>query len=173
MAPRTRQTRKKATPKEPREVVRVIDSREIVLAWAAAEKAGHVEVRERKDGTWTVHYPEAGWIGCFPDCKKRHTHETERPFTQVNAVFTDPQEAVEIAYDYSGLREVKIVPLARPTPIKLPSQLVGCGGCGVEFDRNNSGASYSIEPYDKRRKKLRQEGYLCDDCADRMPGKVA
>lgn len=178
MPPKKTPTRKKEPPKQPREVVRVIDSREIVLAWAAAERGGHVEVREHRNGTWTIHYPEAAWIGCFPDCAKRHSHDTTRPMTQVNCEFSSPEEAYEVARDYAGTREIKVVTLEKPrgwTGTALLERdflgrMVKCDSCEREFDLATEGATFIVEPYDKRRTKLNTEGFLCTECADELRG---
>lgn len=90
----------------PREVVNVVDMTYVMLP-----PRGHVEVRERKDGTYRVWYPDEGFVPCAPSCDLRHKHEYKQGHVESfyhPATFDD---AVEWAYKLADGREVKIVPV--------------------------------------------------------------
>lgn len=91
----------------PREVVRVISAKELLYGPDEVRvptliRGGHVEIREHVNGSYTVHYPEEGWIPSKPS--------EIRPFTEVHEIFASVEDAFVVADAIAEEREVKLVP---------------------------------------------------------------
>ena len=76
--------------------------------------AGHVEVRERQNGSWSVFYPDPGFIPCSPVCNlnkvlRNHKHDYEQTWIESTYKPTSYQDALDWARYLSDGREVKVV----------------------------------------------------------------
>jgi hypothetical protein len=99
-------TTRKRRPQRPREVVNVVDVTRTMLP-----PRGHVEVRERRDGTYRVWYPDEGWIPCPPVCDLKHSHNYRQGHVESFYHPTSLEDAMEWAYQLAEGREVKVVPV--------------------------------------------------------------
>lgn len=77
--------------------------------------AERVEIKEKQDGSWSIWYPEEGWVLCT--CEKCK-HKTEHPLYESGYKPTDLEDAKRYAKTIS--KNVKIVPL---TPKKKSDTL--------------------------------------------------
>lgn len=98
-------TAKKRSPKE-------MTSHEVTRASMAPFT--HIEVRERQNGSWTVHYPDPGFVPCAPVCdlKKNvrgHKCDYEQSFIETNYKPTSFADAMDWANYLADGREVKVV----------------------------------------------------------------
>lgn len=163
---------------EPREVVRIITEKELLQSVLVAERQGCLEIREHRDGSWTVHYPRPGWIACTPDCRVKHKHETVRPFDNVTGSWPCLEDANEIAVLYAEGREIKVRELAMLVPTKpvpppsfpppLPSvrPLITCDACGQEHEKETGATATLTTPAGKV-----TVSNLCFTCASALPGR--
>lgn len=74
-----------------------------------------IEVRQRQNGSYTVHYPDPGFIPCAPVCdlKKNvrgHKCDFEQQWIETNYKPTSLEDAVAWAEYLADGREVKVVP---------------------------------------------------------------
>ncbi len=97
----------------PREVVNIIGPAE-VQRMIGGYGGGHIEVRERQNGSWTVHYLEDGWIPCPPSCEFKHKHDVVRPMVEAPYKGMTLDQALVVADDYANGREVLIVEFMTP-----------------------------------------------------------
>ena len=75
---------------------------------------GHIEVREKRDGTWLVFYPDPGFIPCEPTCNlskvmRNHKHSFKQDFIQSTYIPTSYADALDWADKLAEGREVKVV----------------------------------------------------------------
>jgi hypothetical protein len=99
------------TPK-PREVVNVIDSRQVIIDTAIPNLGGHVEVRQHLNGSFTVWYPDEGFVPCSPVCADKHKHTYQQGFTQSEYSPVNREDAEDWATKLAEGREVKHVNVA-------------------------------------------------------------
>lgn len=90
-----------------------MSDRELLLA--TLPPCPHIEVREKRDGTWTVWYPDPGWIPCAPNCQlnkvqRAHKHDYEQTFVETHYVPTSFSDAMAWAEDLAEGREIKVLP---------------------------------------------------------------
>jgi len=69
----------------------------------------HVEVRERRDGTFRVWYPDPGWIPCAPVCHLKHSHDYKQGFVESYYHPTSREDAMDWAEKLAEGREVKVL----------------------------------------------------------------
>lgn len=74
----------------------------------------HVEVRERQNGSFTVHYPDPGFIPCAPVCDLKrnvrgHKCDYEQKWIETHYQPTSYEDALAWATYLSDGREVKVV----------------------------------------------------------------
>jgi len=73
-----------------------------------------VEVRQKRDGTFTIHYPTEGWLPCPPNCDTRHKHEYQRSYTESYYAPTDLDDAIDYAQKLAGWNDVKVIEYTSP-----------------------------------------------------------
>lgn len=76
---------------------------------------GHIEVRERANGTWSVFYADPGFVPCAPGCDLQRVMRTHKhTYEQAMIESTYKPESYEDALDWAQYlaeeREIKIVP---------------------------------------------------------------
>lgn len=87
-------------------------SKEVIMATLAPFT--HIEVRGRQNGSWTVHYPDPGFVPCAPVCdlKKNvrgHKCDYEQSYIETNYKPTSYADAMGWANYLAEGREVKVV----------------------------------------------------------------
>jgi hypothetical protein len=97
---------------KPREVVNVIDSRQVIIDTTIPNLQGHIEVREHLNGSFTVWYPDEAFCPCSPVCSERHTHSFKQGFIQSTYSPVDRADAEDWATKLAEGREVKFVKIA-------------------------------------------------------------
>lgn len=68
-----------------------------------------IEVRQHRDGSYTIHYPAEGWLPCVVGCDQRHKHEYDHPYVESYYRPIDLDDALEYAKWLGGGREVKVI----------------------------------------------------------------
>jgi len=96
------------TPK-PREVIGIIDSRQMLIETACKNLKGHVEVREHASGKFTIWYPDEGFTPCASVCDTKHKHSFKQDFVQSFYQPTDRDDAFVYADLIAEGRDVKYV----------------------------------------------------------------
>jgi hypothetical protein len=110
--------RNKKRQSSAREVIRVIPSAE-VTRWMIPDTSDMaIEVRQRRDKSYTIHYPEEGWLPCTPQCNLRHKHSFEHPYTESYYSTTSLDDALEHARFLAGNRPVKVIKWTPPAKRK-------------------------------------------------------
>lgn len=92
---------------------KAMTSRQLLMA--TLPPRGHIEVRERRDGTYSVFYPDMAFIPCPPVCRlkevlRTHKCDREQGFVESNLPPTDFDAAMEWATFLAEEREVKVIP---------------------------------------------------------------
>ena len=90
-----------------------LTSAEVTVLMLAPTK--HIEVREKQNGTWSVFYPDPGFLPCPPGCDlakvvRTHKHEYEQGWIESTYKPEDYADACDWAALLAEGREVKIVP---------------------------------------------------------------
>jgi hypothetical protein len=94
------------------EVTSVISSAEVTHSML--RPAGHVEVRQRRDGTWRVLYQDPGYIPCMHDCQVKHKHDRDSvSWIETNYTPTSKKDALDWAEQLAEGREVKVLPFKK------------------------------------------------------------
>lgn len=74
----------------------------------------HIEVREKRDGSWSVFYPDPGWIPCAANCRlgevlRGHKHDRVQPWIETNYVPTSFEDAMAWAELLAEGKPVKVM----------------------------------------------------------------
>lgn len=74
----------------------------------------HIELREKRDGSWSVWYPDSGWIPCSSNCRlgdvlRGHKHDRVQPWIETNYTPTSYDDALAWAELLAEGREVKVL----------------------------------------------------------------
>lgn len=138
----------------------LLSSEDLIKEMSKELSQGHVEIRERSNGSWTLFYPQVAWIGCLSDCKLRHKHQTVQPMEQSGETWQTLSEAQEAAQRYAHGREVKVF---YSSALFRPITCLSCDGPIEE----GTGATYTLTCQDQKIK-----GNLCSECAEELPGKL-
>ena len=99
-------TGRKPKPSRPREVVGGKTSAEVLASMQPPR--GQIEVRERRDGTWRVWYPDEGYIPCPPVCELKHSHDYKQKMVESFYHPTSREDAKLWAAALAEEREVKV-----------------------------------------------------------------
>ena len=94
-------------------VTKVVSSSEVMRV--SMPPNSHIEMRQKQNGTWTVWYPDPGWIPCAPVCRLAtvqpgHKHDYQQGWIQTNYTPTSYEDALEWADLLAEGHEVKILP---------------------------------------------------------------
>jgi len=93
----------------PREVINIISS-EDTFKMIGVLGGGHIEVRQKRDGSFSIFYPDEGFISCPPVCDLKHKHDYERGWTESSVVPKNKEDAMTWAQMLAEDREVKFIP---------------------------------------------------------------
>jgi hypothetical protein len=99
-----------------REVTNVIPSHEAMAL--VAPKPFPVEVRQKRDGSWAVLYPDPGFLPCAPNCRfgqqgepfRGHKHDTTPNMIETNYKPASFDEAKRIAEQEASSAGIKVIP---------------------------------------------------------------
>lgn len=74
----------------------------------------HIEVREKRDGSWSVWYPDPGWIPCAANCRlnevlRGHKHDRVQPWIETHYTPTSYEDALVWAELLAEGRDVRVV----------------------------------------------------------------
>jgi hypothetical protein len=75
----------------------------------------HIEIRQKRDGTYRVWYPEEGFLPCPENCelnkvRRSHKHKFDRPFVESYYVPTSLSDATDWAESLALGRDVILIP---------------------------------------------------------------
>lgn len=91
-----------------REVVAVHPSHELMLS-TMPPRGDAIEVRERRDGTFRVFYPDEGFVPCPPVCDLKHSHDYKQGWSESYYQPTDLDDAIEWATSLAEERQVRVI----------------------------------------------------------------
>ena len=105
-----RKVRKAGTPQRQPRAREVVATDGGAIMRQTLPPRGHIEVRERKDYSWRVWYPDEGFVPCAPVCELRHSHDYHQKHVESYYRPTDRADAESYARQLAEGRDVKVVP---------------------------------------------------------------
>jgi hypothetical protein len=90
-----------------REVVGGLTSAEVTKMMLPPR--GHIEVKEKKDYSFRVWYPDEGFVPCSMRCEIKHSHDYKQKMIESSYVPEDEADAMEYARLVAEGREIKVI----------------------------------------------------------------